>query len=244
MKLCLLILFSVWPIQAQNKAQKIVKEGTKALGEGKKSQKKIDRLASETQVLLQKYSKTIQEIEKIKIYNQQLRKVIASQEEEKKSIAQQIESIKETSKGIVPLMVRMVEVLDEFMALDVPFLPQEREKRKEEIKQLLTRADVSTSEKFRRIVEAYKVENDYGRTIEAYRGIQKIGDREITVDYLRIGRIALLYQALDGSFTGRWNGQTKSWEKLPSSYDKSVAIGLKMARKQSAPQLLKVPLGI
>jgi hypothetical protein len=34
---------------------------------------------------------------------------------------------------------------------------------------MMTRADVTNAEKFRRIMEAYQIENDYGNTIEAYR---------------------------------------------------------------------------
>ena len=240
----LMALFLIFPLAlyGQEKGRKVVEEETKTLRDGQKSQKKIDKIADETQTLLQKYRQTLNRIENVKIYNQQLRETIKSQIEEKKNVADQIESLKNTNQGIVPLMVKMVENMEQFVALDIPFLPDERGKRVNELKKLLSRADISTSEKFRRILEAYQVENDYGRTIEAYRGIHKKKEQELTVDYLRIGRIALIYQTLDGKESALWNPKTQTWDELSSSYRKSIGQGLKMARKQSAPQLLKLPI--
>ena len=229
-------------LYGQGQARNVVQEETKTLGDGQKSQKKIDKIADETQRLLQKYRQTLSRIENVKIYNQQLRETIKSQVEEMKNVEEQIESLKNTNRGIVPLMVKMVENIEQFVSLDIPFLPDERGKRVAELKKLLSRADISTSEKFRRILEAYQVENDYGKTIEAYRGIHKKGEQELTVDYLRIGRVGLLYQTLDAKETALWNHQKQSWEELSSSYRKSVTQGLKMARKQTAPQLLKLPI--
>ena len=238
----LILLVSPLSAYGQNSARSIVKEEIKTLQDNRASQKKIDKLADETQVLLQKYRQTLKRIENARVYNEQLRQTIQSQIEEKKNIAEQIETLKNTNKGIIPLMVSMVKNLAQFVSLDIPFLPEERSKRIAELNSLLTRADISTSEKFRRILEAYQVENDYGRTIEAYRGIQKTDGKELTVDYLRIGRVALIYQTLDAKTSAHWNPKTKAWEELSSSYKKSIAEGLKMARKQTAPQLLRLPL--
>ena len=229
-------------VHGQGGARSVVKEEMNALKDRQKSQKKIDKIADETQSLLQKYRQTLRRIENAKIYNRQLRETIQSQIEEKKNIAEQIETLKNTNKGIIPLMVDMTKNIEQFVALDIPFLPKERSKRIAELKDLLKRADISTSEKFRRILEAYQVENDYGKTIEAYRGIQKKGDKELTVDYLRIARTTLIYQTLDAQESALWNPVTRSWEELSSSYRKSITEGLKMARKQTAPQLLKLPI--
>ncbi|MCF8059721.1 MAG: DUF3450 domain-containing protein, partial [Bacteriovoracaceae bacterium] len=147
-----------------------------------------------------------------------------------------------TNQGIVPLMVSMVENMDKFVSLDVPFLPEERSKRINDLNGLLSRADISTSEKFRQILEAYQIENEYGRTIEAYRGIKEKDGKEMTVDYLRVGRVALMYQSLDGKEAAVWNSTSKAWEELGSEYKKSIQSGIKMARKQAAPQLVKLPI--
>lgn len=225
-----------------DKAKTVVNEETKTLKDAQKSQRKINSISDKTQDLLRQYRQTVQQIENAKAYNDQLRKIIATQEEEKLSIAAQIEEITDTSKRIVPMMIEKVANFEQIVSLDVPFLPEERSKRVNDLKATLNRADVSESEKFRHVLEAYQVENDYGRTIEAYRGVKKTGDVEKTVDYLRVGRVAFVYQTLDGKEAGVFNPTTREWEELGGSYKKSVQEAIKMAKKQSAPQLVKLPI--
>ncbi|MEC7275219.1 MAG: DUF3450 domain-containing protein [Bdellovibrionota bacterium] len=223
-------------------AKKVVKEDQVTLKMAQASQKKIDAVSDKTQELLQKYRQTLKQIENAKVYNAQLREIIKTQEEEKVSIKNQIENLKDTAKGIVPLMVDMVKNIKTFVELDMPFLPKERAKRVADLDKLLTRADVSTSEKFRRILEAYQVESEYGRTIESYRDVFTKDGKEMTVDYLQVGRVALIYQTLDGKETGAWDHNNKKWIELGSEYKKSIQEGIKMAKKQIAPQLVKLPI--
>lgn len=206
------------------------------------SQKKIDNMADETSQALQKYRAALQRAESLKVYNAQLEKLIASQQEEKVSMTTQIEKIDTTETGVLPLMVRMTDTLSELVDKDAPFLPEERSKRVQELKTLIDRADVSVGEKFRRIMEAYTVEADYGRTIEAYRGELAEGDQERMVDFLRIGRVGLYYQTLDGSESGRWNSQSKSWEPVGTEYRRAIRDGLRIARKQAPPSMLTLPV--
>ena len=94
---------------AGDKAKTVVAEDKKNLNMAKASQKKIDALSDQTQTMLQKYRQTLKQIENAKVYNNQLRNIIKNQEEEKVSIKNQIEDLKDTAKGVVPLMVDMVK---------------------------------------------------------------------------------------------------------------------------------------
>ena len=72
------------------------------------------------------------------------------------------------------------------------------------------RADVSTSEKYRLILEAYQIELDYGQTIEAYEGRLGTGADARTVEFARLGRVSLMYRTLDGVETGYWDATQKT----------------------------------
>ena len=51
-----------------------------------------------------------------------------------------------------------------------------------------------------------------------------------------------IYQTLDGSEAGVWNQQTRSWEPLAASYRTAIRQGLRIARKQAAPDMIRLPL--
>jgi len=206
------------------------------------SQKRVDKLADDTQNLLAEYRQATRRTESLKVYNTHLEKTIASQLEEMGSMQRQIESLETTNREVVPLMVRMIDTLGEFVAADLPFLKKEREDRVKDLRDILDRADIATSEKYRRVMEAYQVENEYGRTIEAYTGNLNIGGTERSVDFLRIGRIALFYQTPDREQQGYWDTAKGGWAPLDSKYRASVTEGLRIARKQAAPDLIVMPV--
>jgi hypothetical protein len=209
---------------------------------GAASQDRIDGIADQTDELARQYREELQQIEALRIYNGQLAKLLTSQEEETASLREQIENVTVIGREVTPLMLRMVESLEEFVALDVPFLLEERRERVANLKALMDRADVTNAEKYRRIVEAYQIENDFGRTLEAYRGNLEAGGETKTVDYLRVGRVALIYQTLDGKEIGAWDGAGGGWQTLDGGYRAAVRQGLRIARKQAAPDLLRLPV--
>ncbi len=206
------------------------------------SQAKIDKLANQTSDMLNEYRDVLKQIETLRSYNAQVEKLIAAQRKEMASLNRQIDSVTVIDRQVSPLMLRMVDALENFIELDVPFLKEERANRIDTLRAMMDRADVANSEKFRRLMEAYQIENEYGRTIEAYRGELTENGNSRTVDFLRIGRIVFLYQTLDRDETGMWDQKAHKWVVLSDSYRNPVRQGLRMARKQIAPDLLKLPV--
>ncbi len=205
------------------------------------SQKKIDLYSDETDKLTAEYRSALQQIGSLRVYNRQLSGLIASQQEEVSSLRDQLDNIALVGRQVTPLMLEMIDALASFIELDVPFLLHERTERVEELRDLMARADVTDAERYRRILEAYQIENEYGRTIEAYKAELEDGGRSRTVDFLRIGRVVLLYQTIDGSETGSWDQRQGAW--IPASdFQSGVRQGLRIARKQAAPDLLRLPV--
>jgi len=221
---------------------KAIKVESVILKSDKQSQQKVNRIDDRTRKMLEQYRSASRQAKTLRTYNDHLKQLLASQETEKASLALQLQQIEVTQQEIVPLILNMQKSLEEFVRLDIPFLPEERQKRLAKLKALMPRADVSNAEKFRRIVEAYQIENNYGNTIEAYRADIELQGKVSTVDFLRLGRVSLYYQRLDGSETGIWDTKQKQWQILSNDYRNAIRQGLRIARKETAPDLLTLPV--
>lgn len=207
----------------------------------RESQQRIDALDDETRDLLQRYRAALAEAESLERFNAQVERLVASQERELEARRDQLDEIEETNRRVLPHMESLLDTLERFVALDIPFLPEERERRLASLRELMDRADVTVAEKYRRLLEAYSVEMEYGRTIEAYKGTLDTDDGARNVEFLRVGRVALLYQSLDGARTGYWDGAAGRFVR-DDSYRDAVRTGLRVARRQAAPDLLTVPV--
>lgn len=209
--------------------------------EGAKSQVRIDKISDDTDRLTAEYRVVLQRIDALRVYNKQVSDLIASQEEEMASLRRQIDDVELVGREVTPLMLGMLDSIENFVELDMPFQPQERAERMANLHDVMGRSDVTNAERYRHLVEAYQIENEFGRTIEAYQGELNLGGATRQVDFLRIGRVAFLYQTLDGTETGVWDQKKRAWMDAADSAS-AVRLGLRMARKQTAPDLLKLPL--
>jgi FtsZ-binding cell division protein ZapB len=235
-------LFSQSIVEDENIVKDTIGISTASIEKSGLTQEQIVKLDEQTRILLAEYQSTSKEYDSLKLYNDQVQKIINSQIDEIESILIKIDELDQTNQRIVPFMLRMIDGLENFIQLDLPFLLDERRDRLNNLKVTMDRGDISTSEKFRLIIEAYKTELEYGRTIEAYRDNILIDDVETSADFLRIGRIALTYLTVDGSKGGYWDTNLQSWEKASSSIKRSTADALKVASKQAPPALIKIPV--
>ena len=235
-------IFAQETIEDKNIVEDTIKISTTSIEKSGLTQEQIVKLDEQTRLLLADYQSTSKEYDSLKLYNDQVQKIINSQIEEIENILIKIDELDQTNQRIVPFMLRMIDGLENFIQLDIPFLMDERTDRLNNLKVTMDRGDVSTSEKFRLIVEAYKTELEYGRTIEAYRDNIIIDDVETSADFLRVGRIALTYLTVDGSKGGYWDTNSQTWEKASSSIKRSTEDALKVASKQAPPALIKIPV--
>jgi len=208
----------------------------------KNSQTIVSNLSDETQDLLGQYRLVLQQIDRLVAYNDYVERLIVDQEAQIIDIRKQLDQFALIERGIVPLMLDSIDTLDKFIDLDVPFLLEERKARVARLRTIMDLSDVTVSEKYRQIMDAYQIETTYGRDIEAYTGLLEIDGESRQVDFLRIGRTSLTYQTPDQEETGFWNKQTGQWEKLPNKYQNYVTQGLRVARKQVTPNILELPI--
>ena len=204
------------------------------------SQKRVTSLAQQTSDLLAEYRQVVRETESLKIYNDNLERVVMDQRAEVVSINEQLNGLEETNRGVVPLMLEMIDTLDKIVENDMPFRLEERRARVVRLRDMMDQADVTASEKYRRVMEAYQGEMEFGRTTEAYADALPTTGQ--TVDFLRVGRTLLVYQSSDQVTTGWFNPSSRQYEELPKRYRLEVKEGLAIARNEKAPNLVMLPV--
>lgn len=171
-------------------------------------------------------------------YNVQIEQQLQSQQAEIASLEAQLAAMDGTAVDVQPLLQRMFDELVTFVANDIPFFKDERDQRVQRLRDLMTQVDTSASEKFRRLIEAYQIEMEYGRTMSAYRQALPDG-RE--AEMVRLGRVSLLYRTVDGAETGHWDNERKEWVVDPGSA-RAIEEALGIAKEERAPDLITVPV--
>ena len=204
------------------------------------SQERVSALATQTRDLLSEYRAVIRETEALRIYNDNLELVVTDQRDEIQSINRQLEGLEDTNRDVVPLMLEMIETLGRIVEADIPFRVEERRARVQRLRVMMEQAEVTASEKYRQVMEAYRTELEFGRTTEAYSAALPTTGQ--TVDYLRVGRTLLIYQSSDQAATGWFNPATRRFEALPDRYSLEVRDGLAIARNEMAPDLVTLPV--
>ncbi len=194
------------PYDTSVSIEKQINKDTKA------AQKRVDRFADQAVDLNAEYKSTLQLIDSLRIYNNQLELLIKSQEEEMASIKREMATIDATERGAIPLMNEMIASIDNFVQIDIPFKKEKRMERINKLKNYMIRADIPNSEKYRKILEAYQAEIGYGESISTYQDAIMDGSEEVQVEFLQVGRVALVYLTLDGKSAGFWNIEKRRYE--------------------------------
>jgi seryl-tRNA synthetase len=185
-----------------------------------------------------RYARTLAEAEITARYNVQIEQQLRSQEQEIAELEEQIVAIDSTAVDVQPLLQRMFDELVAFVASDVPFFKDERDQRIQRLRELMANVDASPSEKFRRIMEAYQIEMEYGRTMSSYR--QTLADgRE--AEMVRLGRVSLMYRTVEDEESGYWDNERKEWVADPDSAS-AIEEALGIAKEERAPDLITVPV--
>jgi hypothetical protein len=206
------------------------------------SQKKVEQLSGETRALLEEYRRLQDGVEYQAAYTRELEQREQSQRTQIGALQRQISEAAITRQRIVPLMRSMADALEKFVVLDLPFHHEDRIEAVLPLKQRLNQPDLTVSAKFRLLLEMYQVEQAYGNSIESWRGPLQWQGEELSVEFLRIGRVALYFQSLDGAQSGFWSTAQERWLPLDPTFDRDIAQALRVARNQVAPELLQLPL--
>lgn len=173
-------------------------------------------------------------------YNAQLEQQLLSQQQEIASLEQQVAGLDATAVDIQPILQRMFDELSAFVKQDLPFMGAARTKSIDGLADLMANSQATSSEKFRRLMEVYQIEMEYGRSMSSYKATLDDG-RE--AEFVRVGRVALLYRTVDGEESGYWDNQQKAWIPDPDAAGK-IEEALRMAKEEIAADLITIPVPV
>jgi hypothetical protein len=188
----------------------------------------------------ERYARTLADADITARYNVHIEQQIGSQQGQIASLEAQLAQLDATAVDVQVLLQRMFDDLVAFVANDVPFFKQERDARIERLSELMANIEATASEKYRRLVEAYQIELEYGRTMSAYRQALPDG-REAEI--VRLGRVSLLYRTVDGQESGYWDKERKDFVPDPRSAS-AIEEALSIAKEERAPDLIRVPVPV
>jgi len=241
--LALLMLFAGPTVFGQS-PEEVVGKVSKAIERESKAQKKaddwtwdkkdlIDELRDlKTRVTWLKYQK-----EKHQIYIKRVKQNIADLEFKKAEALRVREQLD-------PYLEQVVNEMAEFVSQDMPFLPNEREKRLTFLREnVLNNYQLEMSEKLRQVLEALQVETKYGSNVLSMDTTLDLSGADTQVTLLILGRVAMFYLTLDGAHVGRWNRETRQWEELPEKFSRPIRRLLDMADRKRTVELIEIPLG-
>lgn len=192
----------------------------------------------------ERYARLLADSQSFERNNEVLTRQLDTQRQRIEQAAIESASLDQTAAAMPALLDKMFQELQAFIAADIPFRDpigdseDSRKDRMQRLGELMADTGVTVAEKYRRLLEAYQIEIEYGRSMAAYTGVLADGRK---ADYVRIGRVALLYRTEDGTEAGYWDHQQKQWT-VDNDYRSTVLTALRVARKELAPDVIQIPI--
>ena len=220
----------------------ILSSGEQSAAAGQAAQAEVDRLAEETRRLLEEYKSVGRQIEGLGIHNARLERLHQDQQRRLAELEVAGAGALALQREMAPLLTRMIDSLEQFISLDLPFRLAERNARIAALRRGMECADTPVDMSFRAVLLAYRTELDYALHLGTYADTISVDGAAVGVQVLQVGRSVLLAQTPDATRGFRWDRSARGWVMLDDSYLEAVAQGIAIARGDQPPVLLRLPL--
>lgn len=220
----------------------VLEVGNAVAQDGSASQQRVDAIQEETDSLMAEYRLVNDSIDGLVLFNRQMQQSIDRQLASLSNIENSIQQVTVMQRQMQPLTDRMLTALENFVNLDMPFRKAERTQRIADLRDNMTDPRLTIAERFRQVLEAYKIENEYGRKIDHYSETIDFGQGPMEMNVLQMGRVALMAQSPNQETSIAWNNNAGQWEVLTDDqYRAAIIKGLRIAKKQAPADLMTIP---
>ena len=241
--LALLVFALAAPLVAQSQEDP-AKTVDKTITTGKQTQKKQDEWADEKSDLMVRYRNASANIA-------YLERRVAIENEKSTALDERIAEMERRLDESTRLRNSIQDTLDVVqqrleawvVGNDIPFLMRERKARLVALDKELSRPEVTSADKLRRLLEVLQIETAYGTTVEVLQDRIEVDGEEIFVDMLKLGRLALFWRTPDGERAGEYDLAIRSWVELPEKHYRDIADAMDMAARIRPVEVTELPLG-
>ncbi len=215
--------------------------GEQATRRAEQVQQQINQLDDERSDMVGEFRTLLQRKTAAELYARQQAAAVESQEREIASLTDQLSRVDEITSQTVPMLETLIDDLDAFIDADLPFRLEERKDRIARLREYLVDPNVSVTERYRQIMDAYTAEMEVGRKTDTWKETISVDDKEVTVDMVLFGRVALVYMDPTGRYAKRYDRETASWVDLESKYKAEIEKAIRIIQGKRTQDVMYVP---
>jgi hypothetical protein len=243
--MALFMLFGMPAAYGQQSPKKIQEKVTQVMGTEAGVQAKTDEWSWDKQGIIQEIRDAKYRVTWLEYRQEKNRQYIANAKQNIEDLEFKKAELNKLREQLEPYLEGVILRLESFIDQDLPFLPSEREKRINALKNSMDNYDLPLSEKLRRVFEeGLQIETDYGKMVEAIEGeTLNIDGVDTQVVIFRLGRVGMFYMSLDEEQTGIYNFETNDWEPLPESMNRDITLAVDIGQRKRTVEIVKLPLG-
>jgi len=222
--------------------ESVRKSTVNTLQKEQKTQRAADGWSEEKQALVNDILDQKTRLQWNRYQNDKYQQYIERKQADVAELQAQKEKMRQLRMALEPYLDQALGQLQQFVAEDLPFLPEERSARIDFLRSSLTDPELALGEKLRRVLEGLKVEAEYGNHIEVTSEKVDLDGQNTLVNMLRLGRVGLFYITKDGRNLGRWDTQNRQWEHLDDHYAAPLQLTMDIVERRRAAELVELPL--
>jgi hypothetical protein len=218
-------------------ALQVARQSTQA---GAAAQSQVNDLADAANDAERQYLALQEQIESQRVYLEQQRVFLRSQENELAALRSQLERVGSIERDLTPMLLEMYIGLEAFINQDLPYQLGERQDRLGRIEEALGDSQISPSEKYRLMINAFEIESAAGRSLRAYSQEVEVNGVPELAEILQIGRVAMIRD-----IGGNMEIMTKdnpTWRPVPGSMAADVQRAFRIAKELTTPSVFAAPL--
>jgi hypothetical protein len=241
--MALLVLALAVPLVAQSQKEDAGKVVDETISVGQKTQKKQDEWADEKSDLMVRYRNASANIKYLEQRVDIETEKADALDERIAELERRLEESTKLKNSIQDTLDAVQGRLDQWLDSDLPFLLRERRARLAALDSELSRPDVTSADKLRRLLEVLQIEASYGTSVEVVQDRIVLESDTVFVDMLKLGRLALFWRTPDGERAGEYDIGTRSWVELDGSYHGDIQEAMDMAARIKPIEITELPLG-